>query len=510
MAHRVKVCSKYSHVRGQFPALVTLSDAQATLPWLPRIAEACAFRAACRARPPLSYVRSAETDLVCVYTDGSAIYPKVPQVTDCAFAVVRRSTLAPDVLRRAVHSARLSGNAPNAFELVGTGKLQGRQSINRAELAACVIAIGTFQNISLVCDSAFALGVLNKLLDGVPAHKWANLPNYDLVLLLAEAIRHGPQPRTIITKKIKSHCAFDPLLSDDELLDFFGNQQADVAAGAALAIDVDWVRRQRDVAHARIQAVRDRFLSIFSGIGALHATKENDPPSQPQEELAVSVCFSAPVDYLSLDIPEVQGWQFACVWGVTYCQAILDWLRTLRWPPAPQHDRSILWIELLTSFRLASGLRVPVANVECPGTFLLPEINPLLGGNLPSLGEETRMFQHSIRSLETLLQIPLMPWDAWVRQDAYRVLGVSGVGAQGFRVRPFLPNQQEVTVALAEYGRDTSRNMHHSIDLPVRCTFISPFDALVPPASRLKSFRKVKASKAKGPRDTCLPYAVPK
>ena len=53
----------------------------------------------------------------------------------------------------------------------------------------------------------------------------------------------------------------------------------------------------------------------------------------------------------------------------------------------------------LTSFRLASGLRVPVANVECPGTFLLPEINPLLGGNLPSLGEETRMFPHSIQSL---------------------------------------------------------------------------------------------------------------
>ena len=106
---------------------------------------------------------------------------------------------------------------------------------------------------------------------------------------------------------IGNPCAFDPLLSDDELLDFFGNQQADVAAGAALGRDVDWVRRQRDVAHARIQAVRDRFLSIFSGIGALHATKEDDPPSQPQEELAVSVCFSAPVDYLSLDIPEAQG-----------------------------------------------------------------------------------------------------------------------------------------------------------------------------------------------------------
>ena len=150
---------------------------------------------------------------------------------------------------------------------------EGRQSINRAELAACVIAIGTFQNISLVCDSAFALGVLNKLLDGVPAHKWVNLPNYDLVLLLAEAIQHGPQPRTIITKKIKSHCAFDPLLSDNELLDFFGNQQADVAAGAALGRDVDWVQRQRDVAHARIHAVRDRFLRILPGIGALHATK---------------------------------------------------------------------------------------------------------------------------------------------------------------------------------------------------------------------------------------------
>ena len=62
-----------------------------------------------------------------------------------------------------------SGNAPNTFELVGTGKLQGRQSINRAELAACVIAIGTFQNISLVCDSAVGVGVL---LDGVPARKW--------------------------------------------------------------------------------------------------------------------------------------------------------------------------------------------------------------------------------------------------------------------------------------------------------------------------------------------------
>ena len=122
-----------------------------------------------------------------------------------------------------------------------------------------------------------------------------------------------------------------------------------MATGAALGRDVDWVRKQRDVARTRIQAVRDRFLSIFSGIGALHATKEDDPPPQPQEELAVSVCFSAPVDYLSFDIP--------CRVGNLPVSRGLPIARRY-WIGCEHFDG-----RLRTSFRLASGLRVPVANV---------------------------------------------------------------------------------------------------------------------------------------------------
>ena len=50
-------------------------------------------------------------------------------------------------------------------------------------------------------------------------------------------------------------------------------------------------------------------------------------------------------------------------------------IQELRWPPEDVVARHVSWNELLVSFRLHSGLCIPIPNLKMPTTYLTPGIH---------------------------------------------------------------------------------------------------------------------------------------
>ena len=76
---------------------------------------------------------------VLIYT--AAVYPTIPAATDCAYAVVVCKPPAIDQLLISPEDLELFSGF---FQVHQTGKLPGRQSINRAELYAVLVAVEAF------------------------------------------------------------------------------------------------------------------------------------------------------------------------------------------------------------------------------------------------------------------------------------------------------------------------------------------------------------------------------
>ena len=60
--------------------------------------------------------------------------------------------------------------------------------------------------------------------------------------------------------------------------------------------------------------------------------------------------------------------------------------------PTPVETRGVSLVELLISFKLETGLNVPVANPDDPGSFTLSRIKPAVS-DLTSLGDESAILQ---------------------------------------------------------------------------------------------------------------------
>ena len=138
-------------------------------------------------------------------------------------------------------------------------------------------------------------------------------------------------------------------------------------------------------------------------------------------------------------------------------------------------------MELLISFKLETGLNVPVANPDDPGSFTLSRIKPAVS-DLTSLGDESRRFSSAIQALETSLQAFVFPWSEPFF-GAVTTLGYpfGMMKLAGFKVRPWIPHEPEVQRIFGEYlGRLTTKTLALPLQVETAVSLpVSPYDALV-------------------------------
>lgn len=105
------------------------------------------------------------------------------------------------------------------FEVAYSAKVPGIQTTHLAEFLAIIKAISLSYSVEVVADSAYARGLVQKIIEHPVAKDYVKQCTFDLIMLLITLLTTGPQ-RQITIGKIRSHQDINNDLDDQQLLDW--------------------------------------------------------------------------------------------------------------------------------------------------------------------------------------------------------------------------------------------------------------------------------------------------
>ena len=164
-------------------------------------------------------------------------------------------------------------------------------------------------------------------------------------------------------------------------------------------------------------------------------------------------------------------------WGVTFTKQVLQWIGELKWPLVPD-ERPITWAELLISFRMHSGMRLPVAHPRNRHIYLTPGIHRTHAQGLRTLGTDIWSFKNALSTISSIVDQDLLPWNRAEKQcNTALVLGAK-VKASGFGLRPNFPCQASVITFLQQYFATQRGRPGTSVsyDLPLKTLDAGPLE----------------------------------
>ena len=128
----------------------------------------------------------------------------------------------------------------------------------------------------------------------------------------------------------------------------------------------------------------------------------------------------------------------------------MSWLADLKWPISASPDQTVLWIELMVSFRLETGMAIPVADPKNMNCHLTPGIHVIHCMPSRTLGAEVWTFKNALDTLSKTLMQPRFPWDAACVRCSTKHFGLS-FKAGGLNIRPIFPKAHLVHETLYRY-----------------------------------------------------------
>lgn len=131
----------------------------------------------------------------------------------------------------AVRTYELTRQIPPFFRVIALGRVQGLQTIHRAELSALVLLTETFSRFVVYSDSANALRDVESC--GSDAYMFERLRHEHPDLL--DRIHAALQPGQTF-RKVKAHQLETPDLQGMEKYHALGNHVADLAAARLLSV----------------------------------------------------------------------------------------------------------------------------------------------------------------------------------------------------------------------------------------------------------------------------------
>eukprot|EP00438_Fugacium_kawagutii_P015630 Skav213751 [mRNA] locus=scaffold258:93072:94800:+ [translate_table: standard] len=316
-----------------------------------------------------------------VYTDGSCSFPAMPLHRRAAFAIViNLGTVA----------------APNMVTFA-LGECPGRQTIDRAELAAvarfaqiCAEENLPTEQISLHTDSSYVVGSHMTVRDDMrnALFQLQKMSNTDLLLELREG-RH-----TFTLCKIKSHQ--NPAEQPDPAVrtHILGNAAADTAAKLALQrfqtltpvlespSDYQDAMTTLQNHYSYLHDLQKARAVLFQAAAApepLGCRSRSLLTQVQQLEQWNPVAADNTAFFDALPVDKLHDF----LWGTRYGKQLLAWMRELSWPSRPDPcSAGVTWFELTRSFQwfvqegivinrgakddLFDPFRVPLGSVDVP------------------------------------------------------------------------------------------------------------------------------------------------
>lgn len=462
-------CPAFSSIRAQHPEAVLHLSANKHLCWFPlptHTPEVVIVRQAMHQRArtlhiqPNIHVHHGDV----IYTDGSCDHPKDPYTARAAWAVViRQNNITPNTV---------------AYATMATGHCPGRQTINRAELYALLVAaeqalsVSETGQVTFFTDSQFVV----------------KRDHWDLI----ERLTQVWQPQCYHLFKIKSHLQVSDARSHTDALNIQGNIFADEAAVRACALDLPefsslctkvrlFYQQQCDILrkiyHYILEVSCERMTKLETKDKAQEMQDTANMPDHvlPDGHGRNTVHLQKHVRFLSewkgpehvfsvSDEPHrVVFW--SCFWGCNFARLVWNFCQILKWPDpdtAPQRqDPGISWTELSVSFMLWANrflpLRIRDGQTNIPVDYHDPRIQlqPIKNRSVRSLSETFRLI---VKHIQTFGRTNIIPTYKKQGTSSLTRLGFSRYHEAGVSRRPQLPNP----VATMNYLRDLILQILHN------------------------------------------------
>ena len=238
------------------------TDAELISPWLPKPSSLDAWKEMLTVRWTLFHeildgLQTRECKCA-VWTDGSAVH----QDATFSIDVVSADTATGAQRNHAgIGDEQLEHACNQAFKVEWAGKVPGRQSSDRGELAALVVTVHAFPFAVCYTDSEYAISSYHKAL-GATSEEIDKCANSDLLRLLAQGVnKHAVRDFSLV--KTKAHVSVGKIQSDNQRYISAGNWFADLAAKAAMRGDG---KGAQDL-HASVVTQEKNILNRFRILG---------------------------------------------------------------------------------------------------------------------------------------------------------------------------------------------------------------------------------------------------
>ena len=449
--------------------------------------------------PLQSLTRDSNNSNLCsVYTDGSCWFGSVPEAGIASWTVVVDTAENNEQRIETAASWCKSQSWPSTFKPLHSGGIVGRQSNDRAELYAIIIAVSIIQNIRIFSDSLYALGILE-----IPLNRQYSIPdlsvktNWDLVCQLIVAVGNRTKDE-IQGFHIHSHQDLEEDIPLIEKYHRIGNAVADYHASEYLANENTALPQAIALWNDFYNTLWQDFSLVACKITRLFAkhsaSTKHDPPISAGHSLE-QWQPPAPLKIFSCDLPtELVN---SVPHPPQFSVALVCWINHLQWPcEAVPEDPGISWLELFVDFRLATGVLAPIAEGSLKGNFKfrMPSSKDLLVEQ--SCSEQLKHFRSGIKALANVCGTPTHP-DCFVTRCKSLLCFPGGRETTGFGIRPSLVSSRTVSCVqtLHEQGGPKRGKGFDLSKIPVAspCLFV-PAVAVgeVTPEERIGRFVRLK------------------
>eukprot|EP00438_Fugacium_kawagutii_P004382 Skav230211 [mRNA] locus=scaffold1765:84503:89062:- [translate_table: standard] len=383
--------------------------------------------------------------IVC-YTDGSCDHPHQPSQRRAAFAVILECTHDDINKTLLIDRFAVTGDIPDAFQVLMLGEVVGTQNVPRAELQAALAVARLRCPAHVWTDSSYVLTLIHDLTLATDVRIFHARANYDLIRELWSLVRRPD----FTVGKVKAH-SLDISKDDlDTTWTKLGNEAADRAAKQylrhlhsvtpltfnvedathAVARCTQWHHYLYDLTVERAKLFQSR--DVAEPLGDADYTWDDMFLLMQHWTPDPSRNFPYPID--------AERFLPFCVWGSQYSDLLLQWLATLHWPTDEAAYDPVSWYELATSFLYCSQYGIVVNSGHQHADFVPTVVKP----NHPDVpwGVQVRAFEKAICNLQKWSATELLPWNRQLSKG-HRVLGGTH-SKHGLAGRPQYPYQEQV------------------------------------------------------------------
>eukprot|EP00438_Fugacium_kawagutii_P029462 Skav209229 [mRNA] locus=scaffold293:266331:271159:- [translate_table: standard] len=320
---------------------------------------------------------------LCLFTDGSCTDPTCPTTRRAGYAVVMDLCETKQQRDLFATSFLETGTIPPCFQVLAVGRVQGEQTISRAELIALEVTTRFPGNVITATDSQYALNQVQYIKN--QTFRYLQGCHVDIATRIATQLHPGHCFLKVKSHQVKSHQVATRDMPLDQVYQIMGNMVADETAKSAIETKRDDFNASLQARHDDVQAHRyhvrrlyDLMLQLQRARMRLESGQADTLAPSQQQAMADSasnrdiIMHFAPQRVLQQCVSDWGREHYGhFAWGSDMATSFEQWFCQLQWNDGgvvPSCcNTGVTWLELAVSFSIFRKQCLPIIRDSAGG-----------------------------------------------------------------------------------------------------------------------------------------------